>query len=354
MFAPPFCPHRDCPQHDASDRCFFVRHGFYQPRCRPQPVPRYRCKTCGRTFSRQTFRMDYRDHRPDLNEKLFDKITDGSGIRNASRKLGLSLRCTELKLRKIARHLRRLNLNLSRPLSGLVELQFDEFESFEANRSLRPVTVPVLLERTSRFLVWFETGRLRPKGKMTAGRIRRIQQEEDRFGKRRDGSKRVCRRTLLRGRALLADGARVVLHTDEKSTYPRIAGLAFAGHEFVHETTNSRVARRTWNRLFPINHEEERLRDKLGRMRRQSWQNTKKRRYLELSMHVHAAYRNLVLPRFNTDKETPAQMLGFVHRRMTHWDLLGWAQRWGKRSPHPLSPRRLSVAEYERRIDSRG
>jgi hypothetical protein len=63
--------------------------------------------------------MDYRDHRPDLNARLFRSIASGLGLRQSSRNLHLSLRCTELKFRKIARHLRRLNLNLRSELRGM-------------------------------------------------------------------------------------------------------------------------------------------------------------------------------------------------------------------------------------------
>ena len=108
MFKPPFCPRRSCSQHRAPAPNFYVRHGYFQAQCRPHPVPRFRCRSCRHTFSRQTFRADYYDRRPDLNAAVFNFITMGVGIRMCSRRLGLSLRCTELKLRKISRHLRQL------------------------------------------------------------------------------------------------------------------------------------------------------------------------------------------------------------------------------------------------------
>jgi len=347
MFRPPFCPRFTCSEHvDPSPR-FYHRHGFYHPQCRPHPVPRFRCKACRRTFSRQTFRMDYRDKRPDLNEKVFDKLTDSSGLRDIAVKLELSYRCTALKIRKISRHLRQLNLNLRRTLAGPVVLQLDEVESFETNRSLRPVTVPVLLERTTRFIIWAETETIRPKGKMTKARKVRLEREEARYGVRKDRSKRAVRRTLGRGDDMIAKDARVRLETDEKSTYPGLARRAFGEERLTHVMTNSKVARMTWNTLFPINHEDARMRHKMARLRRDTWLVSKKRRYLDHALQVHIAYRNLVRTRFNYDKESPAQMLGFLPRRLTRWEVLGWAQRWGKRSLHPLSPRGRSVAEYE-------
>ena len=102
MFQPPRCPYRTCSNHLEPTPEAFLHHGHYRPKCRPHPVPRFRCRACRHTFSRQTFRMDYRDHRPDLNARLFRSIASGLGLRQSSRNLHLSLRCTELKFRKIA------------------------------------------------------------------------------------------------------------------------------------------------------------------------------------------------------------------------------------------------------------
>lgn len=347
MFKPPFCPHRACPAHLDAGPDFYTRHGHFHPMCRAHPVPRFRCRSCRKTFSRQTFRMDYRDHRPNLNAALFDLTSMGVGIRMSARRLGLSRRCAELKLRKIARHLRRLNLTLRRPLGGRVELQFDEVETFEANRSLRPLTVPVLIEKTSRFCIWAESETIRPKGKMTRKRLRKLARELRKRGFRKDRSRRAIKRTLDRGRALLADDAKVTLYADEKSSYPGLARRAFGRERLTLHTTNSKLARTTWNPLFPINHEDARLRDMLGRMRRQSWLVTQRRRFLDLVLQVQIAYRNLVQARFNYDRESPAQMLGFLPRRLTKHEVLSWRQEWGRRSLHPLSGGRRSVADFE-------
>ena len=116
MFQPPRCPYRRCDQHSAPRPGFFARKGYYHPLCRARAVPRFRCRSCGRGFSRQTFRSSYRDHRPDLNQRLFMSIGTGIGLRQTARNIGLSRSCTELKFRKIARHMRRQNINLRGPL----------------------------------------------------------------------------------------------------------------------------------------------------------------------------------------------------------------------------------------------
>jgi transposase-like protein len=336
MFQPPRCPNRRCPQHARPARRFFVRRGSYHPKCRPSPVPRFRCKHCLRGFSRQTFRADYRDHRPDLNVPLFRSIASGIGLRQTARNLGLTLRCTELKFRKLARHLRRANLNLRGPLPKGSRLQLDELETYEGRRNTRPLSVPLLIDRETRFMIWAESAPIRPHGRMSEARKRALAADEARFGPRRDTSRRAVRRTLERGAELARGLERVVLETDEKSTYPVLAREVF-GDRLAHATTNSKLARMTWNPLFPINHAEAMLRDLAGRMRRQSWLVSKRRRYLDLGLQLYMAYRNYVRRRFNHDEQSAAQLAGFVPRRLRFGELVSWRQDWGpERSIHPL------------------
>ena len=129
----------------------------------------------------------------------------------------------------------------------------------------------------------------------------------------------------------------VVLETDEKKTYPKIARELFGERRLRHSATPSKMPRYTWNPLFPINHTEAMARDLTGRLRRESWLASKCRWFLNLQLEIFAAYRNWVRPRFNPDRETPGQLLGFVPRRLTLGHVLSWRQDWGARSLHPLA-----------------
>jgi hypothetical protein len=180
---------------------------------------------------------------------------------------------------------------------------------------------------------------------MTRARRRAIAQDERRFGKRKDLSRRSVFRTLRRGAELAREGL-VFVQTDEKASYPAALRKAFGrGRPVLHHRTNSRLARGTWNPLFPINHTEAMARDLLGRLRRESWLVSKLRRYLDLGLQLWMAYRNYVRRRFNHDPESAAQRLGFVPRRLRPGELLSWRQDWGVRSAHPLSSGRESIEE---------
>ena len=148
---------------------------------------------------------------------------------------------------------------------------------------------------------------------------------------------RSLRRTLRRGAELSGSLKSILFETDQKSSYVELAKEAFGKKRLAHGRTSSRLPRTVANPLFPINHTEAMARDLMGRLRRESWLVSKRRRYLDLGLQVFIAYRNLVRRRFNFDDFSPAEMLGFAPRRLTETEVLGWRQDWGARSQHPLA-----------------
>ena len=350
MFRPPHCPWRRCAFYRDPVPNFYIRSGVYLAKCRPRPVQRYQCRGCHRKFSRQTFRSDYYDHKPHHNAPLFDYLSSGVGLRQSARKLKLSRSSTDQKARKIGRHLRRFNLHMQGPLPSGTTLQFDELETFEGRRNTRPLTLPILLDAKSRVVIWAESAPIRPRGKMTQRRKRAIQLEIERYGPRKDLSEVAIRRTLRRAVPLLKSGMLVNVQTDEKSNYPRLLReeLGRRAHvELVHGQTNSKLRRDVENPLFPTNHTEAMMRDITGRLRRESWLASKRRRYLDIAVHVFIAYRNWVRRRVNDDARSSAEALGWIGRRLRSTEILGWRMTFGRRSLHPLGEGRRSIEEVQ-------
>ena len=101
-FEPPRCPNVLCEKHQQPTPRFWRRRGFYRARCRDEPQQRFLCATCTHSFSRQTFRHDYRDRRPELNELFWLLLASGIGLRQLGRVLHLNIRSVQEKKRKMA------------------------------------------------------------------------------------------------------------------------------------------------------------------------------------------------------------------------------------------------------------
>jgi hypothetical protein len=343
-FVPPRCPNRRCRLHLEPRARWFRRRGWYQPKCRSYPIPRFKCLVCRQGFSYQSFRSDFRDHRPYDNGRLFELLCSGVGLRQAGRLLRMDIRAVQQKFRKQSRHLRRLNRNLA-ALPAERTLVLDESETYE-HSSIFPVTVPVLVDRDSKFVVAATAGSIRRVARKGSRRQRWLERTERQHGRRRDCSRRVVYWLLRRLRTLLG-GKRATLLTDQKQLYQVLHRQLLAGQVELR-TSSSRLPRTCFNPLFAINLTEAMLRDNCGRLRRRSWLISKQWRYLCRQLDLFVAYRNWHRRRHNGDAEhvTPGVVLGLIGRRLEIAELQSWRQDWQQRSIHPASvDARATVAQ---------
>lgn len=346
MFTPPRCPNPLCPMHRAPEPLFFKRKGFYLPKCRSVPVPRFQCKVCRLGFSRQTFRVDYRDHKPHVNAQLVKLLASGIGLRQSARIVPLARKSTELKFRKLARQLCFLNVNLRQPFPEGSEFEFDEMVTFETCKVTRPLTLPVLIEAKTLLVVAAEPAPIRPFGKKTPARAARIAAYEKAHGKRRDRSRRAILRVLSAAGAATRHLEKVVLRTDEKPVYKPLAAQVFGAERLAHEQFSSRLPRTPRNPIFRINLTAAVARDLNGRLRRRSWLASKQAHFLQQQLGLFMCWRNFVRRRVNSDRRTPAMALGWLERRLSTEQLLGWRQDWRKRSGHPLSRDAQAITDF--------
>jgi hypothetical protein len=333
-FVPPFCPNEKCPRHLTPLPGFWQARGYYQPRCRKEPVPRFRCRHCSRGFSRQTFRVDYRDHRPECNQRLLEELSSGVGLRQAGRIVHLSVGAVQRKARKLAKACRLLHQNLFTALPNGRTLALDEEETYE-HASIRTLTMPVIIDNDTRFVIASAVGTTRRLARLGTGRRRR-QDREEKAGRRRDESRQCVLAVLQFADSRLA-GNTLTLRTDEKASYRVLAKQVF-GSRVIHETTSGQAPRTTYNPLFGINSTLAMSRDNCGRLRRKSWLVTKKREFLQLHMQAFIAYRNYVRCRFNRDADgaSPAVHLKLLPRNLRFDQVIAWRQEFGRQSIHPL------------------
>jgi len=77
-FRPSICPRRDCPHHTRSADFRYRKHTPYRT-TRGSVVQRFRCRQCGRTFSRRSFSLAYYRKRPELLRPVAAGLQAGSG-----------------------------------------------------------------------------------------------------------------------------------------------------------------------------------------------------------------------------------------------------------------------------------
>ena len=262
-------------------------------------------------------------------------LVSGVGLRQAGRLLKLDPHSVQRKTLKIGRTCGSLHDNLSRKLPEGRTFVLDEEESYET-ASIRPLTVPLLIDHASWFLVSSAVGSIRRLAPRGTRRRARQERDEQRHGRRPDESSACVEHVLTALARRVAEA--VTLRTDEKPSYRRIAKRVL-GERLLHETTSGRAVRNRRNPLFAINVTIAMTRDGCGRLRRRSWLVSKKKERLQNHLHIYTVFRNYVRRRFNRDgeRQTAAVLLGLLPRQLQFDDVLAWRQDWDERSVHPLS-----------------
>ena len=322
-FQPKFCPRPDCPSRAGASFCYRFR-GFFQRHCDRRIVQRFACLTCARGFSEQTFRLDYRLKRAELLARFFLDRVSKVTHRQSARNLACS-RSTEerhfqrLSLHCEAFHQARLAEVAARGGLGEVFL-LDELETYEHHRNQKPVTVLVLIERASGFVIDARVGALPARVRPGEGRKRRLEGAVE----RKSESVVVVKAAFERLREVCPRQAPLSVLTDEKASYARLLRQLF-GQRCRHFRTASTRRRDVRNPLWPINHTLARMRDNISRLVRETWAAAKLRRWLQGQIAIWVCYRNYVRGKTNRHARiTPAMALGVLQQRFKVRELLLW------------------------------
>ncbi len=157
-------------------------------------------------------------------------------------------------------------------LSGAFQL--DELETSEHNRRLCTLTVPVIVQAETWFVVHAAPGRLPARGRLRPSDELRKRAWEEAHGKRRNQSRSATKACIGALRDALGSTAKVLLQTDQKRTYPGIIRQVFA-RDVAHQSVNSHVRRDRKNLLLTVNNTFAQARDAMSRLDRRNWVHSK-------------------------------------------------------------------------------
>jgi transposase-like protein len=338
-FVPPYCPRITCPSGGTSAATanappapppfVYQRKGAYVRSIDLRVVQRYRCLVCRASFSSQSFRLDYRLRKPWLPLAVFQALVAKTTLRQTSRSLGCKLDTVAHHLKLVGNHgawMHRRFLERASARGGGLSgtFQLDELETFEQNRRVCPLTVPVLVHKKTWFVVHTDVGSLPSRGNLGPFQDLKKQRYEQQFGKRTNRSKEVvtaCAEALKRH---LAPDQAFFLETDQKKSYPPIFRAVF-GRAYSHCWISSKEKRDRKCLLFTVNNTLAQARDNLSRLVRRNWGYSKKESRLRFHLWAWILYRNYVREltcRVRT--LSSASALGVTTRRLSARECLQW------------------------------
>jgi transposase-like protein len=270
------------------------KRGFYRRPSDQKKVQRYYCKPCKKGFSEQTFAVDYRHRKRWFNQACFTTLCSGVSQRRLAYIFGVVPRT-------IARRVIRFgvicskNLDANRRLIAPVkEVQFDELESF-IHTKLKPVTIPIAVEKKTRRVLAVEIGNIGAKGSLKYSALQK-------YGKRPSERKSSLKKLMKSLQVCVSESA--CFGTDQAPLYPKLIREYFpkASHKTSKGSRGAVVGlgelkKIAFDPLFTLNHTYAMFRDNLKTLSRRTWATAKRKDRLFHLINIYAWFHNLWLDR---------------------------------------------------------
>jgi hypothetical protein len=329
-----FCPNPRCPysRQFHFDSRWYIKDGFHATKAFGL-VQRYRCKHCGKTFSDQTFSLNYYLKKYTDFTALLPQLICNNSDCFIGRHNDLSFESVRIRRDRMARNALYFQSTLMEGVKISEPLAADGFESYTRSKYY-PVNINILTGADSRFLYYFTESHSRRKGAVSDAQKRRMDYEY--LGKDFSGCSTVAQFESLIGYLAGRCGEEpVVLHTDEHPAYPqalkRLAGRA--GFPAVsHQRTSSRAVRDAGNPLASVNYMDMLFRKDIPNHRRRTICHARNDRNMLARVALYMATHNFFKPRSITDKaaqtaERHYEDLGVSQQKLRFWKELFSTER---------------------------
>lgn len=277
MDSPPFCPNSLCENHfHLNSPSWWSTFGFYMTKTFGL-VTRFRCKSCHRTFSTQSFSIDYYAKKLVDYRDLLQRHSTSESVRGIGRALSCSSGTVTNRIDRLSRQALALHARL-RPLATAYEsITMDGFVSFDVSQFF-PNEITLSITAASRFILDLSHATRRRSGTMSKVQRKRTEEIYPLVSFERGGITRTCREVLdsaLSERPPSRNRPLVII-TDEKKEYAQVLHRSIpwreqdGDHRVVHLRVNSKLPRTVQNPLFPSNYLDREIRKDQANHHRES------------------------------------------------------------------------------------
>ena len=267
MSLPPFCPYPSCRNHmKPQTHAWFRPYGFHQTKAFGL-VPRFRCLDCGRTFSTQTFSIDYYAKRIVDYHDLAGRHSGSMSLRGTARTIKASCGTVQNRLERLDRQIIALQADLRSKAAPTESICIDGFVSFDGSQFF-PIEIPIAISSDTQFVFDLSHASRRRSGRMTPSQKEKAKKLYAEIPIEKGGIQRGFRDildSLSRCHPPLP-GQPLSLITDEKLEYVRELHAhqlylnRDADHRIEHRQVSSKAPRTRGNPLFSSNYIDREIR----------------------------------------------------------------------------------------------
>lgn len=339
MFNPPFCPYKSCERHAEQGDNDWWRHDGYHLTKTFGRVSRFQCLSCKRTFSVQTFSLDYYAKRRLPFARLERLAASSMSIRALGCEFRASCGTIVNRIDRLARQGIAMHTALRPEALRNEPICFDGFVSFERSQYF-PADIGISITAASRYVLGVSHATTKRSGRMTDCQKERQELLYTGTAFEKKAIERSLRQHLdmFAAERNISKRRPLVLITDEKIEYAR----ALMKHALyrdqtedqrcIHVRISSSWPRTRSNPLFASNYYDRELRKDQAQHRRETTcfarkaVNDMNRLYAYLVWHNYAKRYSLKWPAAR--KETHAEIAGIARKRLMLMRKKMFAQRF--------------------------
>ena len=259
---PEHCTNPECRNfNNPEGSSWFLPYGSYET-ATFGTVNRFKCRLCGRTFSEQSFSIDYYAKKEVDYTPILDGLKTGSGNRDIARHLCVRNETVQNRIERLSRWAQGIQHTLLPLFPFNEDFVADGLQSFSQSQYY-PNDINIFVGKRSQFLYTCGLSVLRRKGRMTeAQKKKRIELEKK--GKADPAATKKSMKILgewidnfLVEKKMLD----TVLWTDMHNDYVNsFSGLV----AFIHRRISSKAARNHLNPLMAVNYYDREVRKDLS------------------------------------------------------------------------------------------
>lgn len=326
----PPCPHSNCKSINSN----VIRFG-YSPPTKVQlgeRRARFRCKQCAKTFVINSYSIDLGSKKidPSLNQKIFSHHLHGLSNRSIGRLLKISEHCVRIRLKKMSHwafdfHAKNLeNIKLSEPIC------MDGLQNF-AGSQYDPNYINQCVGRDSLFVYDFNLSPMNRSGKMSPWQKRRRQEIEAHLGRYHPSSIRIATTTLLKRIHELKKNEHEPLKvlSDEHFQYRKSIRKDLKQLSIEHTTISGKACRNFQNILFPVNHADLMVRQRMASFARETISFSRSHSRMTQRFILFLIHKNYMAPQFTKKHlrrpdahiKSPAQLIKIEEKLLTFSDI---------------------------------
>ena len=319
-FTPPYCPNSHCPHHQGGIKFSFLKNGIIRTLKPPYRNQRFICRHCRIQFSQNTFSMDFRKRKVDLNSRIFLLKAHGLTYRSIATLLNISEHAVRQRMADLARQCLIQENRRTKALRINHPVIYDGFETF-CQSQFSPCYINTAVCEKSFYTIATTYSPLNRKGQMKPWQKVKNKRLREEFGAYPHSSVREETDYIIKKLLAKSSNNSLVLRSDD---HPAYKASVKKFERVIHDTTPGKAARTASNPLFAINHLHLLKRHFNSAFRRQTISFAKNEAGTMDTITVGRIHKNWMKSKFakgnaedpDADKYSPAMAEGLVDKIM--------------------------------------